>query len=88
MNFTLKSEQQKFIQEKLQSGKYKTADDVIVEAFRLLEERDNHYEQWLEETREKVAVGMAELQRGEGVDAEVVIAEMRDMIRIAREGKA
>jgi antitoxin ParD1/3/4 len=27
---------------------------VIFEAFRLLEERDNHYEQWLQDTRQKV----------------------------------
>ncbi len=80
MNIFLNLEQKQFIQEKLQSGKYQTADEVIIEAFRLLEERDKRYEQWLEETREKVAIGLAELERGEGVDGEVVIAELRDMI--------
>ncbi len=79
MNIFLNLEQKQFIQEKLQSGKYQTADEVIIEAFRLLEERDKRYEQWLEETRE-IAIGLAELERGEGVDGEVVMAELRDMI--------
>jgi antitoxin ParD1/3/4 len=44
MSIALNPEQEKFIQEKLKSGKYKTADEVILEAFRLLEERDRYYE--------------------------------------------
>ncbi len=88
MDITLKPEHEQFIQEKLQSGKYQTANEVIVEAFRLLEERDKRDEAWLEETRQKVAVGLAELKRGEGVDGEVVMAELRDMIHKARENHA
>ncbi|PAX45713.1 type II toxin-antitoxin system ParD family antitoxin [Brunnivagina elsteri] len=88
MDITLKPEQEQFIQEKLQSGKYQTANEVIVEAFRLLEERDKRYQEWLEETRQKVAIGLAELERGEGVDGEVVMAELRDMIHQVRENHA
>jgi antitoxin ParD1/3/4 len=88
MDITLKPEQEQFIQEKLQSGKYQTANEVIVEAFRLLEERDKRYQEWLEETRQKVAIGLAELERGEGVDGEVVMAELRDMIHKVRENHA
>ncbi len=51
----LKLEQEQFIQEQVKSRKYDTDDEVIFEAFRLLEERDKHYEKWVEETREKVA---------------------------------
>jgi antitoxin ParD1/3/4 len=88
MDITLKPEQEQFIQEKLQSGKYQTASEVIIEAFRLLAERDKRYEQWLEETREKVTIGLAELERGEGVNGEAVMAELRDMIHKARENHA
>jgi antitoxin ParD1/3/4 len=45
MSIALKNEQEQFIQKKLDSGKYRSADEVIFEAFRLLEERDKHYEQ-------------------------------------------
>ena len=45
MNITLKleQEQEQFIQQKLQSGEYQTADEVIVAALRLLEEQDKAY---------------------------------------------
>ena len=58
MNISLEAEQEQLIQAKLQSGKYENAYQVIVAALQLLDERDKHYEQWLEETRKKVAVGI------------------------------
>jgi antitoxin ParD1/3/4 len=87
MNITFKSEEEQLIQEKLKSGKYATAYEVIVEALRLLEERDKQYEKWVEETREKVAVGIAQLDRGEGIDGEVVIARLREKLKKASENQ-
>lgn len=84
MSITLNSEQERFIQEKLQDGKYRSPDEVLAEAFRLLEERDKQYEQWLNETREKVAVGLAELERGEGLDGETVIAKLQEKYGLKR----
>ncbi|MBD1928275.1 type II toxin-antitoxin system ParD family antitoxin [Trichocoleus sp. FACHB-90] len=87
MNITLKPEEEQLIQEKLKSGKYETVYEVIVEALRLLGERDKHYEKWVEETREKVAVGLEQLDRGEGIDGEVVIARLRDKLSKARDNQ-
>jgi antitoxin ParD1/3/4 len=87
MNIILKSEEEQLIQEKIKSGKYESAYEVIVEALRLLEERDKHYEKWVEETREKVAVGLEQLDRGEGIDGEVVIARLRDKLRKASDNQ-
>ena len=87
MNITFKSEEEQLIQEKLKSGKYATAYEVIVEALRLLEERDKQYEKWVEETREKVAVGIAQLDRGEGIDGEVVIARLREKLKKSGENQ-
>ena len=61
MSIPLRLEQEQFIQKKLDSGKYSSADEVIFEAFRLLEERDRHYEQWLQDTRKKIEAGLVEL---------------------------
>lgn len=58
---------------------------MIFESFRLLEERDNHYEQWLQDTRQKVADGLAQLDRAEGLDSETVMARLKERIRNARE---
>ncbi|HEY9612931.1 ribbon-helix-helix domain-containing protein [Allocoleopsis sp.] len=84
MNISLKPEQEQFIQEKLRSGKYETIDELIAEAFRLLEERDRYYEKWVEETRKKVTVGISQLDRGEGVDGEEVFKELLEEIEQAR----
>jgi len=53
----------------------------------LLEERDRHYEQWLQDTRQKVQSGLEQLDRGEGIDGEAVMARFREKIRIARENQ-
>lgn len=74
MSIALKIEQEQFIEKKLQTGKYSSADEVIFEAFRLLEERDRHYEQWLQDTRQKVTDDLAQLDRGEGMDGESVVS--------------
>jgi antitoxin ParD1/3/4 len=88
MNINLKPEEEQFIQAKLKTGKYETAYQVIVEALQLLEERDKHYEKWVEETREKVAIGIAQLDRGEGIDGEIAIAILREKLRKARDRQA
>jgi len=87
MSIALRLEQEQFIHKKLETGKYSSADEVIFEAFRLLEERDRHYEQWLQDTRQKVQAGLEQLDRGERIDGEVVMARFREKIRIARENQ-
>lgn len=82
MRIALKNEQEQFIQKKLNSGKYRSADEVIFEALRLLEERDKHYEEWLQDTRKKVADGLVQLDRGEGLDSETVMARLEERVRM------
>ena len=85
MNIILKPEQEQLIQAKVNSGKYKTVDEVIAEALQLLEQRDQHYQKWLEDTRQKVAVGLAQLDRGEGMEVKIVINKLKEKIRQAKE---
>lgn len=84
MNITLKPEQSELIQQKINSGKYNNAEEVIAEALQLLYQRDREYETWVEETREKVDVAIEELRRGEGIDGNVVIAQLKEKLRQAR----
>ncbi|NER06756.1 MAG: type II toxin-antitoxin system ParD family antitoxin [Okeania sp. SIO3C4] len=87
MNIILKPEQEKLIQAKVNSGKYKTIDEVIAEALKLLDERDKHYQNWIEDTRRKVAVGLAKLDRGEGVEIQTVMNKLKEKVRQAKEKK-
>ncbi|MEZ2239475.1 type II toxin-antitoxin system ParD family antitoxin [Microcoleus sp.] len=88
MNITLKPEQAELIQQKLNSGKYHNAEEVIAEALQLLYQRDREYETWVEETREKVDVAIEEVRRGEGIDGNIVIAQLKEKLRQARQEQA
>ncbi len=87
MSISLKPEQEQFIREKLQTGKYQTVDEVITEAFRLLEERDQHYQEWLEETSVKIDEGIASLDRGEGIDGETFVNQILTNFKPAKEAQ-
>ncbi len=66
------------------SGRFTNADDVIDEAFKLLEERERR----LEELRQKIAVGTREIEQGRVTDGEVVFARLQEKIRkIAEESE-
>jgi antitoxin ParD1/3/4 len=76
MNIILSPEQEQFIQSQIAKGKYTNIQQVIDSALKLLEKHDQGYEQWLDETRQKVKVGLEQLERGDKVDGEIVIAQL------------
>ncbi|WP_306297026.1 type II toxin-antitoxin system ParD family antitoxin [Nostoc sp. C052] len=65
------------MQAQLASGRFTNADDVINEAFKLLQER----EQRLEELRQKISVGTEQIAKGQVTDGEVVFARLQEKIR-------
>jgi antitoxin ParD1/3/4 len=84
MPITLQPEQEQFIQTQLASGRYTNATEVIAEALQLLEKR-NHYDRWVEELRNKIDIAAAELDRGEGLDGEIAINQLRARLHNKRE---
>ena len=70
MNVSLTPELEELVQEKVRSGRYNSASEVVREALRLLEEQDELRAVRLEEVRKKIAQGLASLDRGEGIDGE------------------
>lgn len=74
MNINLTTQQEDFIAAQVASGKYTDAGEVVRQAVTLLEKLQADYQDWLVETRSKVDVGIAELDRGEGLDGETVMA--------------
>ena len=84
MPITLQPEQEQFIQTQLATGRYINATEVIAEALQLLEKR-NHYDRWVEELRNKIDIAAAELDRGEGIDGEIAINQLRTRIHKKRE---
>ena len=66
MNVSLTPELEKMVGEKVRSGLYNSASEVVREALRLLREQDELRAARLEELRREVALGVAQLERGEG----------------------
>ena len=84
MNIALKPEQEQFIQSQIDRGRFKSADEAVSQAFKLLEDRER-YQSWIEDTRQKVEVAVAELDRGEGVELDLVIDRLHQKFQSAQD---
>ena len=73
---------------KVKSGRYNSASEVVREALRLLEQRDEVFTLRKEEIRKQIEEGWQSAQRGEVVDGEEVFeridGELEAMERSAR----
>ena len=74
MNVSLTPELEKLVQEKVASGLYNSASEVIRESLRLLHERDRVREIRLEELRKEIQKGLASGQP-KPLDIEAIIKE-------------
>jgi antitoxin ParD1/3/4 len=86
MNLTIKPELETFIQQEMLSGKYASPNEVIEAALNLLEQQKS-YDDWVTEVGEKIDVAVAQLDRGEGLDGQEVIDNLRSKLRKAKEAR-
>ncbi len=82
MNVSLTPELEKFVRQKVNTGRYLSASEVIREALRLLEERDMQRQMRIEKLRREVAVGIEQSDRGETFDGEEAVAELLEEIEL------
>lgn len=76
MNVSLTPELEQFVQEKVKSGRYQSASEVIREALRLLEQQDKIRLMRIEKLRSQIAIGIEQSERGEVFDGEEVAREL------------
>ncbi|MGH9602662.1 MAG: type II toxin-antitoxin system ParD family antitoxin [Terriglobales bacterium] len=79
MNVSLSPELEKFISGKLSEGRYQTASEVVREALRLLEEREQVREAQLKALRQEIDLGLRDLRAGRVISL--------DLEGIKREGR-
>jgi antitoxin ParD1/3/4 len=77
MNVSLTPELEQLVQDKVKTGLYLSASEVVREALRLLEERDQLREIRLTELKKKIAVGVEQAERGEVVDGDELFEKLR-----------
>ena len=85
MNISLTPELERMVQDKVASGMYYSASEVIREGLRLLQERDMLKQYRLEELRREIQRGVSQADRGELIDGEEVMDELRSRHQAARE---
>jgi antitoxin ParD1/3/4 len=78
MNVSLTPELEQLVHQKVKSGRYLSASEVVREGLRLLEERDHLYKARLAELQKEITLGIESSERGELYDGEAVIQELRE----------
>jgi antitoxin ParD1/3/4 len=81
MNVSLTPELERLVAEKVQSGRYTSASEVIREALRLLEEQDRIKQSHLVEVRQKIDRGLKQLDEGRAISAQEARARLRQRRR-------
>lgn len=83
MDITLTPDMEELVKQKLESGKYNSASEVVREGLRLLKEQDELKQLRLAELRRDVLQGYEQARRGESrpFDVETIKAEGRGRLR-------
>jgi antitoxin ParD1/3/4 len=76
MNVSLTPELERLVNQKVESGMYTSASEVMREALRLLNERDQIREQRLAELKQRIALGIEASRRGDVVDGEEFLDQL------------
>ena len=86
MNVSLSPRLEALINERVRSGRFTSASEVVREALRLLEDRDELWRLRLAELRALVAAGLDARDDGEVHDGDAVIDEILDASPPANRG--
>lgn len=78
MNVHLTRELEQLVHKKVSSGRYNSASEVVREALRLMEQKDELREIQLRELRARIDKGLFEAQRGESADGETFMQGLID----------
>lgn len=76
MSINLTSDQEKFIQSKLKSGKYQTPEEVVSKALRLLEVWEQAEAEWSEDVGTKIDAAISASEETPPLDGETFINEI------------
>ena len=87
MTVTLTAEQEQFIAEQLKDGHYHSAGDVIAQSLGMLRAQEEFIRSNAAELREKIAVGLEQVKRGEVVDGRKAIQNLRKKLQLREHGK-
>ena len=85
MSISLTPDQERLIQTKLQSGKYRSVEAVLEMALRLLDEYDRADAEWVEEVRAKIDAAIAVSAHAPPVDGETFVNQTLERFQQANQ---
>jgi antitoxin ParD1/3/4 len=88
LNVSLTPELDRFVQERVATGRYQTASEVVREGLRLLENQERDRELAFTALKAKLARGAAQADRGEFVEADEVVKKIAALKRGRQAAKA
>lgn len=85
MSITLTPDQERFVQTKLQAGKYRSVEEVLEIALRLLDEYDRAEAEWVEDVREKIDAAIAASEHTPPIEGETFVNQILERFRQAQQ---
>jgi len=73
MSISLTPDQERFVQTKLQAGKYRSAEEILEIALRLLDEYDRSEAEWVENIRVKIDAAIETSNHTAPIDGETFV---------------
>jgi antitoxin ParD1/3/4 len=85
MSINLTPDQERFIQTKLQAGKYRSAEEILETALRLLDEYDRADAEWVEEVRAKIDAAIEASTHTPPIDGETFVNQILERFQQANQ---
>jgi antitoxin ParD1/3/4 len=92
MSITLNPEQETIVDNLIATGSFQTAEEVLQVALNLLEyalhllnDEQDYDPLWLEETKEKVAIGLAQIDNGQVLEVSSIIEKLKQKVQNAKD---
>ncbi|MGK7888673.1 MAG: type II toxin-antitoxin system ParD family antitoxin [Leptolyngbyaceae cyanobacterium] len=76
MNISLTAEQEQFVQAKLETGQYRSAEEIVAIAFQLLDEYERAESEWAKDVREKIDAAIVASAHTPPVDGETFVGHI------------
>ena len=88
MNVTIAPELEKFVAEQVNSGAFRSAEDIVAQSLGMLRAQEEFIRSNAAELKEAIAVGLEQIRRREVVDGRTALENIREKLRRReREGK-
>ena len=87
MNITLPPELKRLVENKIATGQYRSASEVVSEALRRLAASDRSRAERVSELRRKIADGLASSEAGRLVDGATAIRRLQSRLRKSTRGR-